>query len=376
MKGNAVSRSALFSKIIFKTCLLRESSVSSSMDRFLKKTEHKSTHEFTKRGQVVCVLGRSGIGKTWAVHDALEPCIEITPDILRSKQETLGFLERIQGTNTPVILDEYEVVQDLIGVREIKGPPTNGLFVIVSQIPVKFDFEIETYSFPVPTPEKMKELFPEATDDAIQKSKGDLRYVIQSLVLASDEKDEFMGARDFIESLVATSSDAHPMSLSDRSIHEPGNIMAILHENYVDSKVCDHARVIDTLSEACIFETKLYEGHWDLYDYYNFQGCFTPATGIGHTLKLPLRPGSVWTKHQSACARAKKLEALSKRVPGKTLSMDEVLILYEYAERNNLDVLREYNLKPQDLDVLNHLSPLRKIKAKTLASLKKSLNGD
>lgn len=376
MKGNAVSRSALFSRIIFKTCLLRESSVSSSMDKFLKKHEYKFNYEFTTLGPAVCVLGRSGIGKTWAVHDALEPCVELTPEILRSKQETLGFLDRIRNTNIPVILDEYEVVQELIGMREIKCPPTHGLFVVISQIPVKFDFQIETYHFPVPTPAKMKALFPEASDEAIQGANGDLRHVIQSLVLTSDVKDEFMGTRDFLERLVSKTTDTRPMNMSDRSIHEPGNAMAILHENYVDSKTCDHARVIDALSEACIFETKMYEGHWDLYDYYNFQGCFIPATHIGHTLKAPLRPGSVWTKHQSACARAKKLEALARRLPGKTLSMDEILLLYEYAQKERTDVLQEYKLKPQDLDVLNHLSPFRNIKAKTLMQLKKSLHDD
>lgn len=373
MKGNAVSRIALFSNIIFKTCLLRESSVSSSMDRYLKKTEQNFTHEFTKLGPAVCVLGPSGIGKTWTVHDVLEPCVELTADVLRSKQDTVNFLERIRGTNIPVILDEYEVVQDLIGLREIKGPPTKGIFVVVSQIPVKFDFEIATYNFPVPTPAKIKALFPEASDTAIQKSRGDLRYVIQSLTLESDGKDEFTSTRDFLERLVSKTSKVRPVDAMCRSIHEPGNVLAILHENHIDSKTCDHALVLDTLSQACIFETKLYEGHWDLYDYYGVMGCFMPAHQIGHTLKVPLRPGSVWTKHQSACARAKKLEALAKRVPGERLTIEHMHLLFLYAEHENLEMLREHNLKPQDIDALNHINPFRKIKAKTLSYIKNGL---
>ena len=373
MKGNAASRTALFSRIIFKTCLLRESSASSSMDRYLKTARQNFTHEFTTLGPAVCVLGRSGIGKTWTVHAALDPCIELTADTLRSKQETLGFLERIHGTHTPVILDEYETVQDLVGIREIKGPPTHGLFVVVSQIPVKFDFEIVTYHFPVPTPEKIASLFPDADNAVIRACRGDLRYVMQSLTLESDAKDEFIGTRDLMERLVSKTSTVRPFDVSDRSIHEPGNVLAILHENYIDSKTADHARIVDTLSEACIFETKLYEGRWDLYDVYGFMGCFIPATQIGHTLKVPLRPGSVWTKHQSSCARGKKLEALSKRVSGKRLSMEEMHLLFLYAENEDVDVLREYGLLPQDLDTLNHINPFRKFKAKTLMNLKNDL---
>lgn len=130
---------------------------------------------------------------------------------------------------------------------------------------------------------------------------------------------------------------------------------------------------MESLSEAMIFESEIYRGNWDLYPYYNFLGCVLPAVHIGHTLKLPLRPGSVWTKHQSACARAKRLEALAQRVQGKRLTMDEILLLHTYAQKGDVAMLKEYELKSQDLDVMNHLSLNNKIKPKDLAALKKSL---
>jgi len=343
------------------------------MDRFVKKPTHNFDHEFTKLGRAVCVLGKSGIGKSWAVHNALDPCIELTPDILSSKQSTLSFLERIRGTNISVILDEYETVQDLVGIREITGPPTNGFFVVVSQVPVKFDFEIHTYHFPVPDDDIIRRIAPGVSDEVLKKCRGDLRYAIQSLTLKSDDKDEFQGARDFIESLVTKTSDVNPMDFAGHTIHEPGNVTAILHENYLDSKTCHPEEVMESLSESMIFESKIYAGSWDLYPYYNFLGCVLPAVQIGHQLTSPLRPGSVWTKHQSACARAKRLESLSQRVQGKRLSMDEILLLHTYAQKGDVEVLKEHGLTTQDLDVLNHLSPYRKIKPKDLAALKKSL---
>jgi hypothetical protein len=49
------------------------------------------------------------------------------------------------------------------------------------------------------------------------------------------------------------------------------------------------------------------------------------------------------------------------------------MTLRDYAEAGNADILREYNLQPQDIYVLNHMSPLRNIKPKVMAMLKKQL---
>ena len=72
--------------------------------------------------------------------------------------------------------------------------------------------------------------------------------------------------------------------------------------------------------------------------------------------------------------RAKRIDAMANRTPGKRLCYDELLILREYAEHENVDILKDYRLQPQDIDILNHLSPFRKIKAKTVGYLKKCLS--
>jgi hypothetical protein len=71
--------------------------------------------------------------------------------------------------------------------------------------------------------------------------------------------------------------------------------------------------------------------------------------------------------------RTKRISAMSKRIPGKKLTIDELMLIRDIAESGNTGILREYGFLPQDLDVLNHLSPLRKIKVRNLAALKKSL---
>ena len=344
------------------------------MDKFLTKIPlQKNEHAFTKLGPAVCVLGRSGIGKTWAVTRALQPHVELTHEILRSRQSTIEFLLKIQGTDTHVILDEYECVSDLIGIHEITGPPTNGIFCVVSQAPVKFSFEIATYDFPVPTPDEIRQIAPGVTEAVVKSCRGDLRYALRSLDFNGDAPDDFQGPREFVTDLVSLFTKTNPVNHIGHSIQEPGNIVSILHENYVDSKKCDHAQVADLFSIADMFESRVYAGDWDLFPYYNIFGTLLPAVEIGHTLKPPLRPGSTWTKYQNACMRAKRIGLMASRTPGKTLCLDELLLLRQYAENGDIEPLREYNFERQDIDVLNHLSPLRKMKAKTLATIKKSL---
>jgi hypothetical protein len=296
----------------------------------------------------------------------------LTPDILKSRQDTLEFLTKIKTSHLPVVLDEYECCHDLIGTREIKEPPSLGQFIIISQISVKFDFEITMYEMPIKTPDEIKKLFPKAKQSIIDTCKGDLRVVSQSLEFISDMRDDFKGPRDFLISLVSKNSNVNPSKYIGYPIQEPGNIASILHENYLDS-TGDLTEIIDALSQADIIEGRVFAGEWDLLQYFNLWGCILPSIEIKHSLGH-LRPGSTWTKYQNMCMRVKKIDALATRIPGKRLCHDELMFIRDFAEQERIDILLYYKLKPQDIDVLNHLSPYRKIKAKTVSALKKALN--
>lgn len=345
------------------------------MDRYFNNAKQKTDHEFTRLGRVVCIVGPPGIGKTWTLHQTIGRFIELTSEILRSKKDTIEFLERINSSDLPVLLDEYECVQDLVGLRELKGPPSSGQFFIISHFVPKLDFKFKIYDFPVLPFDKLKSLFPEASDAAILESKGDIRWIIQSIKFNSDYKDEFSGPKEFVTDLLSIYTDTNPMDYIGSPIQEPGNVCSILQQNYVDA-VRGNVRteiVSEYLSVADILDTRIYAGDWDMLPFFNFFGCIFPAKEIGHVLKPPLKPGSTWTKYQNICMRTKKINALATRVPQKKLSIDELLLIRDYAEAGDVSLMKEYRFTPQDLDTLNHLSPLRKIKAKTLVSLKKCL---
>jgi hypothetical protein len=243
-------------------------------------------------------------------------------------------------------------------------------------MPVKFDFKIETYEFPVPTFQEMKALVPDARDDVIRKSNGDLRFVFRSLTCVPDAPDAFQGPKEFIASLVDKKSSVNPAECIGCPLSEPGNMVSILHENYVDTAKADVdflARVGAHLSDADVFDERIYNGSWDLFPYYGLFGCILPAVEIQHRLGSNLRPGSLWTKYQNMCMRAKRIHAVATRKPDMRLSYDAMHLIRAYAEKHDTDVLRYYNIQPQDIDVLNYLSPYTKIKPKNVSIIKRCL---
>ena len=343
------------------------------MDRYLTKNVQKSTNDFPR---VVCLVGKSGIGKTWAAREALGPnLVELTSEILRSRHDTNEFLEKIRGTNIPVLLDEYETLSDLVGLRDLTEVPTMGQFIVTSQVVPKFYFEIDIIEFPTKTFEEIKALCPAATDENIRSSKGDLRLVFMSLEFNSDTRDEFNSPREFVSSLVSVYSKVNPAKLIGHPVCEPGNMASILNANYIDGpKKLDFALIADYFSQADIIEDEVFSGAWELLPYFNLFGCILPAVAIGHTLKTPLKPGSTWTKYQNICMRNKKIKAMSHRVPRLDLDLDGLMLLRDMAEAGNYEILREYGIQPQDVDVMGHLSPLHKLKPKTLSTIKKWLS--
>lgn len=344
------------------------------MDRYLTKNLQKSENDFPR---VVCLVGKSGIGKTWAARKALGPnLVELTSEILRCRADTIEFLEKIRGTDIPVLLDEYETLSDLVGLRDLTEVPTTGQFIVTSQVVPKFDFEIEILEFPVKTFEEIKALCPGATDANIRASNGDLRWVFMSLEFTSDTRDDFNSPREFVTDLVSVWSKTNPAKFVGTPVCEPGNMASILNANYVDGpkNKLDLALIADYFSQADVIEDAVFSGSWDLLPYFNLFGCILPAVAIGHTLKPPLKPGSTWTKYQNICMRTKKIKSMSHRVPRLDLDLDALMLLRDRAEAGDYEILREYGIQPQDVDVMSHLSPLRKLKPKALSTIKKWLS--
>ena len=321
-------------------------------------------------GAITCVYGRTGIGKTHFVCGALPGHVLIDHDVLKSRQGALDFFDRLRNTRVPIIIDNWESVSDLIGVREIDGPISLGPLVIIARGPVQLTPQTIMYPMPEMTPEALTALAPPGHPRAhilAQKCRGDVRAYIQSLTFETDDPDIFETPREFVEKLL---TEPVPSRFLDRTVHEHGYVWGMIQENYVDTKgvtleTC--ADLTESLSLADVYDTKIYaDGAWDtLMPYFIEAACIRPCAYIGGRLGTKrLRAGSMWTKYQNMCMRAKKISATR-------LSHDALLTLRMYIEYEQYDIMRDYAyLDASVVDVLNHIIIGRKMKTRSVERAK------
>lgn len=366
--------SALFSSTIFSTCFIRDSSASSSsdaMDAFLRRIQQKTPRNTTHfpPGSVTCVYGRSGIGKTYMVDHELPDHVHVDHAVLKSKQMTIDFFERLKYTDAAVIIDDWEGLADLIGVREITGPVSQGPLVIIAQTAVKLTPDTILYELPVMTPDQIEKLaptHPKAKDLAVS-CRGDVRFFLRSLTHASDAPDAFKTSREIVTDLVMCPK---PSKYLETTLHEHGYVWNMVQENYVDTKgitIETCAEITESMSIADMYDTKIYaDGVWEtLMPYFVLTGCVTPCHLMNQKLNpVRMRAGAMWTKFQNVCMRRKKIHETG-------LSHDELQTVRAYVEHGDYRLLDEYKLDAASIDVMNHIVIGQKLKPKAVEQAKK-----
>jgi len=344
------------------------------MDRILRIKREKQSgplYELIQEHKYIYIWGKTGIGKSHAVKKAFPKCIELDSNILKSKQQTIDLIERIRTSSEAVLIDEYESVEDLIGMREITGPISKGPLIIIGHEETLPNGKPFVYKFPVLPPYEIEKLLkcPESARASVECN-GDIRYFYNLCLHGSSKKDEFMSARDVIHSLIHVTGTRKPESLIGEYLDEHGNMLGIIQENYVDSQEVDMISVTESLSNADVIDSKIYEGSWDSMCYFYNEGILIPSFYIGHSLK-DIRTASIWTKSLNIRMREKKIREMNNKNIHTQLKYEELVLIQKYCNADldkARELLLEYNLDSSDLDVINHLG---KIKTKHLTILKK-----
>jgi hypothetical protein len=352
------------------------------MDVFLKtvqKTDTLSTKLLSFAPGILCIWGNSGSGKTWAIHNCFNKFLELDYDTLRSKQLTVNFIEKVSCTDIPILIDDWEIVKELSGISEIKGPLNKSVTIIVSTQPLDDNFPFKLYHWEDPKLEYIVEIGKKLSDDtekikttAVQCG-GNLHTFVSSLTFESvGERDVFQTSKNFIYELLCKGGKETVPNNVGKYLSDPGYMWAVVQENYIDAKfdtLDQYADIAENMSCAGLIDDMIYDGNWYLLPYFNIHSCMFPASMINHTLDSDkLRPGSMWTKFQNYCMRKKKLKNISR-----VLDVDALMVLRDYCEHGDPKMLMEYSFESQDLDILNHLAIVRKIKPKVMTQLKKLL---
>jgi hypothetical protein len=340
------------------------------MDRIIKTRREKvnSPNATLELHPKIYIWGKSGIGKTWTIRRSLDKFIDLEYDILKSKNATIEFVERVRVSGLTVLIDDYDSVCDTIGMKEIHS--LDRVIIIGNSLLKKLDgFFI--WEFPTKTIAELIEIakFYDVTDiEKIRKSGGDIRCIISSM---SDDKDVFWTPKDFVKSMICKDGSRDPRDYIGKMIEEHGHVMDMIFDNYIDSKA-DPCDVLECLSRAAIYDDVIYAGNWNLLPYFSVEACIYPSYYINHTVEGDIRPGSMWTKFSNMCMRRKKFRDMSTRVPRQTLDVDSIMLFRDYFEKGQgQELIKEYNLKKSDFDVMNHLCIKRKLKSSIITALKK-----
>jgi hypothetical protein len=324
------------------------------------------------QNKVVCVYGAHGVGKTYAVMKALEDesYIEITLD--NHKQ-----FEIIEESTSHVIVDDIDTDTHAWHGLVLRGKLSRGSTVYITNNTKGLEAFDCIHLEPLETTYQSqiaRQLFPDVDPiDAIRRGNGNLKNMI-SYLNGWGVKDVFMSPKDVIHDLLCKSK----LPISDyigRTVEEHGYSCGIVHENYVDIHDIDIVRVSENLSIAEVYDNEIYQGNWELLPYFCHHGIVSPSIDINHRLiREVVRPGSSWTKFNNFKMRSNKLKVIIGRC--RNLSLDKlhhIRTMCLTTPDSVIATLVYYKLTPPDLDVLNHLGPLTKIKPRVVKKLKKDL---
>lgn len=345
------------------------------MDRILKqKKKVKYEHplaELIEQHRYVYVYGRPGIGKTYTIRKIFPEIIEVTPDILKSKQSTVDFFELIHSSVLPVLIDDYDSIEELIGLREITGVISQGPLIIIGNKLATLEGRPYVYEFPqMPVDEIMKLASGPTVERNAILCQGDIRRFFQSVLYNSDDPDDFRSPKQVLESLIGINGKEKPSTMFSDYFEEHGNMLGLIHQNYSNAAMSNLTTITNSLSLSDIIDTKLYEGEWHLLSYFFIEGVINTTTHIGHTAEN-IQPASIWTKELNMRMRDKKLRNIRNRNSDCSLGHDELILIARYINSDPekaKELARHYRLASEDIDVINHL---HKLKTRNATLLKK-----
>ena len=312
-----------------------------------------------KKG-IVNIYGDHGIGKTTFLKKKSH--VPFDHDILKTREKTIDFLQRMKWSLLPLVLDDYELIRSSSGIKEFtKGMYTRGTFYVISTERIDQDWVDQFYQFPgVPVSEFAFAMGvpEEKARDLLEKARGNMTSVRMDLENFGSQRDNFESAKEYIQGLLR---DQCPLRNINKYLSEHGNTFGIIQENYIykDSPIELLADIANDFVEASSIDVKMYSDvSWDLMPYFNLHACIIPASKLPEDLALD-RPASIWTKYSNMCMKANRLKKL--KIP-----IDDIYLWILKA--NAGDPLTQFD--SYDIDSLNQLAIGTRINQKITNRLK------
>lgn len=349
-----------------------------------------------ENGEVMCIWGDCGVGKTFIVDHVTKNKnkIELDSEYVRSKNSMIEMIEKLKKSFTHVIIDDFEI--ENIGFKEImdrvnEGEKiTNGSLIFISSSSRKFEkikcFEIQNLNVNELVRLGQQKFPKKNVQDIVEsakKSRGNIRDFF-SYIDNSDFKDIFKTPKSFVYDLVCSDVrwPENPMNHLCTPIDEHGYTWGVIHENYLDSPLVNdsYSDIADWMSQADVLDTLMYNGNWEISKLFTHYAIIMPAIKLQNSLKKnEMRPGSSWTKYNNFKMRSYKLKSMSCRKLPIKFTFDHIYILHNYChydQEQAIKIFLAYRLDSSDLDVINHICFTNKLKPRILNKLKKDLKNE
>lgn len=312
---------------------------------------------------VVNVYGKSGIGKTTYFSTRLKH-IKLDHEVLKSKERTRDFMDMMRYAMMPLVLDDYELVEDAPGIKELTAVRVPLYIISKERITQVASHFFEFPGVPVEEFASRHGLSVEEARRLLDEADGNMSKVRIDLENFKSDRDVFLSSKEYVRNMITSRS-----KMIDRYMFEHGNTFGMIHENYPDvllrgesATLENLARVSQSLCDADVIDAKIYSDvFWDLMPFFNVSACLIPAEHFSEPPSLnSLRPGSIWTKRLNAVMKMNRL---------KKLRMHRDCIQL-WVEKLNAGEEASKEHSSYDLDSINQLS-FRKIKPRVLTLLKK-----
>lgn len=335
----------------------------------LHDREIKEITSLLENGTNVFLCGAAGVGKTYILNKILDESnsIELYDEVLQKKDL---FLSTIKNSNMYAYIDDYEsdtayksIVETVCNGGHITKKP---LLVTSKNVHMLPNFKL--VFVPKRKPETIQWLNKNHPRSKIasEQCKGNIGNYFSYLEF-SDDKDIFKSPKEIIEDLLCV-----PGTIDiNETIHEHGHVWGSVHENYLGTDTDHYDKIMDSLVHADLYDTELYKGEWDLMPYFVLNAIKIPKIYMKNLLeKDAIRPGSAWTKYGNQKMREQKIRSIQIR-SHTNMKHHEFMLLREYAQKGDVSMFSEYNLTPQDFDVMNHLGLHNKLKQREVTKIKK-----
>jgi hypothetical protein len=353
------------------------------MDRFVTISRQKEKDEIVGRDTYIkniqsllatntsfCVYGSTGVGKSFLMRHALTGInyIELTSEMLKN-----DFMTRVKTMNVHILADDVELTE----------PLSLGSTIIVS------DSMVENFECMHVEPLSCEDLItiglkksshdPETLRLHAMASRGDVRTFLYRLKDFTNTRDLFKTPKDFVYDMVCKGGCLEPRDYISKTVAEHGYSWGIVHENYPDTpglELSSLSKIADMMSYADIKDDDIYNGysHKTIFSLF---AVILPAIEINHTLeRSTMRPGSAWTKFNNYKMRYKRYNNLMLK---SKVDIDSLMLISQYCKLTPNDVkpmLQYYGIEPADVDMMNHLSLINKMKPRVLQTIKAKLKSD